>query len=54
MARLGEGRSVGHHHVANSGKGFQELVERPSLIFALVVVHHHRVHLFSLLCILYR
>ena len=41
MARLGEGRSVGHHHVANSGKGFQELVERPSLIFALVVVHHY-------------
>ena len=48
MARLGEGRSVGHHHVANSGKGFHELVERPSLIFALVVVHHHLFFVFSL------
>ena len=48
MARLGEGRSVGHHHVANSGKGFHELVERPSLIFALVVVHHYLFFVFSL------
>ena len=54
MARLGEGRFAGHHHVANSGKGFHELKERPSLIFALVVVHHHCVHSFSLLCILSR
>ena len=57
MARLGEGRLVGHNHVANcttQEKDSTSLWNDPVLFFALVVEHHYRVHLFSLLCILYR